>query len=62
MANATVAPAAYAGAMLHSDDGQGLAEYAVILALVALVAIAGLRALGPLPGKGITPAAQALSK
>jgi hypothetical protein len=48
--------------MLHSDEGQGLVEYAVILALVALVAIVGLQALAPLPAKGITPAAQALSK
>jgi Flp pilus assembly pilin Flp len=45
--------------MLWNEDGQGLTEYAVILTLVALVAVAGLTALGPLPAKGITHAAEA---
>jgi pilus assembly protein Flp/PilA len=29
-----------------ADDGQGLTEYALILALIAIVAIAGLHLLG----------------
>ncbi|MDB5099742.1 MAG: hypothetical protein JWM80_4163 [Cyanobacteria bacterium RYN_339] len=45
-------------ATMQQEDGQGLAEYAVILTFVALVAIAGLKALGPLPVLGITQAAQ----
>jgi Flp pilus assembly pilin Flp len=32
---------------LSHDDGQGLAEYALILMLIALVAIAALLVLGP---------------
>jgi len=47
--------------MLRSQDGQGLAEYAVILALVVLVAVAGLTALAPTPVKGITAAVRAFS-
>jgi Flp pilus assembly pilin Flp len=31
---------------LRSEDGQGLAEYALILTLVALVAVAALQLLG----------------
>jgi Flp pilus assembly pilin Flp len=31
----------------HDDDGQGLAEYALILMLIAMVAIAALLFLGP---------------
>jgi pilus assembly protein Flp/PilA len=31
---------------LHSDDGQGLAEYALILALIAIIAIVALIFLG----------------
>ena len=30
----------------HSDEGQGLAEYALILALIAIVAIVALLFLG----------------
>ena len=30
----------------HQDDGQGLAEYALILALIAIIAIAALIFLG----------------
>ena len=33
-------------AMLTDDDGQGLVEYALIIALVSIVAIAALRFLG----------------
>ena len=32
--------------MLTSDSGQGLVEYALIIALVSIVAIAALRVLG----------------
>ena len=32
---------------MRAKEGQGMAEYALILALVAIVAILGLRALGP---------------
>ena len=32
--------------LLASDDGQGLAEYALILALIAIVAIVALLFLG----------------
>jgi Flp pilus assembly pilin Flp len=31
---------------LHKDDGQGLAEYALILALIAIIAITALIFLG----------------
>ena len=33
-------------AMLRNDQGQGLVEYALIIALVSIVAIAALRVLG----------------
>ena len=33
-----------------ADDGQGLAEYALILALIAIVVIAVMRLLGPTIG------------
>ncbi len=33
-------------AMLYDDRGQGLVEYALIIALVSIVAIAALRLLG----------------
>jgi pilus assembly protein Flp/PilA len=32
--------------LLHKEDGQGLAEYALILALIAVIAIAALVFLG----------------
>ena len=32
--------------MVREDDGQGLAEYALILALIAIIAIAALIFLG----------------
>jgi pilus assembly protein Flp/PilA len=32
--------------LLRDDDGQGLAEYALILAMIAVVAILGLLFLG----------------
>ena len=31
----------------HNDDGQGLAEYALILMLIAMAAVAALLFLGP---------------
>ena len=31
----------------HKDEGQGMVEYGLIIALVAVVAIAGLIVLGP---------------
>ena len=34
------------GNWLRNDDGQGLAEYALILALIAIIAIIGLIFLG----------------
>ena len=36
----------FVSAALHRDDGQGLAEYALILALIAVVAILALVFLG----------------
>jgi pilus assembly protein Flp/PilA len=33
-------------AILKSDEGQGLVEYALILVLIAVVVIAGLRSVG----------------
>lgn len=33
-------------AMTHDEDGQGLAEYALILALIAIIAIVALILLG----------------
>lgn len=33
--------------MVLNEEGQGMAEYALILCFVALVAIAGLAVLGP---------------
>ncbi len=33
-------------ALRHSEEGQGLAEYGLILALIAVVCIAALTALG----------------
>jgi pilus assembly protein Flp/PilA len=33
-------------AVLHKEEGQGLAEYALILALIAIVAIAAVTFLG----------------
>ncbi|MHB8892005.1 MAG: Flp family type IVb pilin [Candidatus Limnocylindrales bacterium] len=39
---------ALAGSIVHRDneDGQGLAEYALILALIAIIAIVGLLFMG----------------
>lgn len=34
-------------AVLNDDAGQGLAEYGLILALIAVVCVAALLALGP---------------
>jgi|RhiMetdeSRZDD1v2_1073273.scaffolds.fasta_scaffold232494_3 pilus assembly protein Flp/PilA len=38
--------AAHLHRFFHSDDGQGLAEYALILALIAIIAIVALIFLG----------------
>lgn len=46
---------------LHRDQrGQGMAEYGLILALVAVIAIAGFRLLGTGVGKKVDEAAKAL--
>lgn len=37
----------YAESYLRNEEGQGMAEYGLILALVAVIAIAGLVLLGP---------------
>ena len=36
----------YLSAWLHSEEGQDLAEYAILLALIALVVIAAVATLG----------------
>ena len=41
-----------------SEDGQGMAEYGLIIALVALVVIAGLTLLGPVLSDLFTSIAQ----
>jgi len=33
--------------VMHNEEGQGMVEYGLIIALVAVVAIAGLELLGP---------------
>ncbi len=45
---------------LNSDEGQGLTEYALILALVAVVAIASLKFLGSGVNKELTSVATSL--
>ena len=47
--------------MLRNDEGQGLVEYALIIALVSIVAIAALRLLGTKANNSLTSAAAALS-
>ena len=39
--------ATWAQTRQQDEEGQGMVEYGLILALVAIVAIAGLEALGP---------------
>jgi pilus assembly protein Flp/PilA len=48
-------------AMLRNDDGQGLVEYALIIALVSIVAMAALRTLGNKANNSLTNASNQLS-
>jgi len=48
-------------AMLISDEGQGLVEYALIIALVSIVAIAALQVLGKKASNTLSNAAGQLS-
>jgi pilus assembly protein Flp/PilA len=47
--------------MLKNDDGQGLVEYALIIALVSIVAIAALQVLGKKASNTLSNAAGQLS-
>jgi pilus assembly protein Flp/PilA len=47
--------------MLKNDDGQGLVEYALIIALVSIVAIAALKFLGGKASNTLNNAANQLS-
>jgi pilus assembly protein Flp/PilA len=47
--------------MLRSDDGQGLVEYALIIALVSVVAIAALTFLGTSANTQLNKAASAIN-
>lgn len=48
-------------AMLLDEEGQGLVEYALIIALVSIVAIAALRLMGNKANNTLNNAANALS-
>jgi len=48
-------------AMLVNESGQGLVEYALIIALVSIVAIAALRTLGNKANNSLTNASNNLS-
>ena len=48
-------------AMCQNDEGQGLVEYALIIALVSIVAIAALQALGKKASNTLSKAAGYLS-
>jgi pilus assembly protein Flp/PilA len=48
-------------AMLKDDAGQGLVEYALIIALVSIVAIAALNVLGKKANNTLSNAAGSLS-
>ena len=48
-------------AMLSNDDGQGLVEYALIIALVSIVCLAALNALGNKANNSMSNAANQLS-
>jgi len=47
--------------MLKNDDGQGLVEYALIIALVSIVAIAALQFLGHKASNTLSSAGAQLS-
>jgi len=47
--------------MLRNDEGQGLVEYALIIALVSIVAIAALQVLGKKASNTLSNAAGSLS-
>jgi len=46
--------------MLRDDDGQGLVEYALIIALVSVVAIVALKLLGTKANTALGSAATAI--
>ena len=48
-------------AMLRDDEGQGLVEYALIIALISVVAIVALRLIGSRATSQLNNAAGALS-
>jgi pilus assembly protein Flp/PilA len=48
-------------AMLLNDEGQGLVEYALIIALVSILAIAALQVLGKKASNTLSNAANYLS-
>jgi len=48
-------------AMLLNDEGQGLVEYALIIALVSILAIAALQVLGKKASNTLSNAATYLS-
>jgi len=47
--------------MLINDDGQGLVEYVILIALISVVAMAALQALGGHANNSLTNASNALS-
>jgi pilus assembly protein Flp/PilA len=47
-------------AMLYDEEGQGLVEYALIIALVSIVAIAALRLLGNKANNALSNASNSL--
>jgi Flp pilus assembly pilin Flp len=47
--------------MLRNDHGQGLVEYALIIALVAIAGMVALRALGSSGNNSLTNASNGLS-
>jgi pilus assembly protein Flp/PilA len=48
-------------AMLHNDEGQGLVEYSLIIALVSVVSIIALQVLGTKASNTLSNAANSLS-
>ncbi len=47
--------------MLSNESGQGLVEYALIIALISIVAMAALRSLGSSANNSMTNAGNQLS-